>query len=419
MGASGGYDLAFDLNGADTWSVAYADIAIVESDEVTTCSKLTAECTTTGSTTITDAEVGWDALGSVWTADLGIEPGGLVEVEATAYDRSGKRLPAHTQIRVTATVHFVDDWQGETMVAADDDPNTSVAIIRDELHNGGTEGFALTVISEGWTAGSTLPASAQVELTDGETLTIPANSYQFRMRKRPEVLYAAWESEVREYIAEVSNNPLFHITINGGNLTIDDVSELTLDNLGLPVCVEGTCIQLIEGAAGEYSLAVTAYTATGTAVPADVEIGVALVDKEGTTVLSETVSVAFDDQIEIVFANAVGLSGDPIGVDLAGEVSLLGAASSRGKRSTLSKGKFYGQFTRDDGGNLRLAGADKNAVSPKGDILIGGEPIDFELTDDTDGDGVISAPPVVLMKNGTGTRNTASNTSQTQQAQLL
>jgi len=25
-----------------------------------------------------------------------------------------RKLPAHTQVRVTATVHFIDDWQGET-----------------------------------------------------------------------------------------------------------------------------------------------------------------------------------------------------------------------------------------------------------------------------------------------------------------
>jgi hypothetical protein len=37
---------------------------------------------------------------------------------------------------------------------------------------------------------------------------------------------------------------------------------------------------------------------------------------------------------------------------------------------------------------------------------------------DEDGDGVISAPPVVHLKNGSGTRDAATSTAQTQ-GQLL
>ena len=66
---------------------------------------------------------------------------------------------------------------------------------------------------------------------------------------------------------------------------------------------------------------------------------------------------------------------------------------------------------------LGLGGIDKDARTECGacDILIGGEPIEFERTD-TNKDGVIEAPPVIVYKvysNGKGTRaaTTASNAS--------
>ena len=53
-----------------------------------------------------------------------------------------------------------------------------------------------------------------------------------------------------------------------------------------------------------------------------------------------------------------------------------------------------------------LAGADKDAVSARGDILIGGEPIGFERTD-TNKDGVLTAPPaVVFLVAGTKPKGT-------------
>ena len=116
---------------------------------------------------------------------------------------------------------------------------------------------------------------------------------------------------------------------------------------------------------------------------------------------TEDVEPAFDDELTVVFSYAVSLSEDPIGLDLSGKVSLLGEANKKGKQETLSKGKFYGSVTRNEDGALGLSGADKDAVSPRGDILIGGEPIGFELTD-SNKDGVITTPPAIVMMTDGG-----------------
>ncbi len=92
-------------------------------------------------------------------------------------------------------------------------------------------------------------------------------------------------------------------------------------------------------------------------------------------------------------------------------MSLLGAADAKGNQKTVAKGDFYGSFVRTSEGELTLGGVDKNDIQARGDILIGGEPIDFELTD-TNKDGVIEAPPVVFLRvysNGKGTRAVATS----------
>ena len=123
----------------------------------------------------------------------------------------------------------------------------------------------------------------------------------------------------------------------------------------------------------------------------ELELTVTITDETGDKLYSETGTVEFDDDITAVFANEVGFSEDPIGLDLSGEVSLLGAGDSKGKQKTLAKGKFYGSFVRDGDGDLTLAGAEKSDIEAKGDILIGGEPIDIELTTDDNQDGVLNA----------------------------
>lgn len=142
------------------------------------------------------------------------------------------------------------------------------------------------------------------------------------------------------------------------------------------------------------------YGTDAATLPDDLELTVTVTDASGEELYAATDTVEFDEEITAVFANEVDFSADPIGLDLSGKVSLLGAANKKGKQETLAKGKFYGSFSRDGDGDLTIAGADKDVVQAKGDILIGGEPIDVEMTTDTNKDGVLNGPALATYKTG-------------------
>ena len=80
-------------------------------------------------------------------------------------------------------------------------------------------------------------------------------------------------------------------------------------------------------------------------------------------------SVAFDDAISVVFGQEVDFAGDPLGLDLAGKVSLLG-------------------------------GADKDGVVSAGTVVTAGSVLSVEVTDDVDGDGVLARPPLTVRSRG-------------------
>ena len=130
---------------------------------------------------------------------------------------------------------------------SDDDPLTSVSL-------GGCRnlpGFkgpdcAVTVISERWTFGDTLPVSAQVEIEGGKTLTIPATAHEWQEHNGPDLLFSAWETEVQDYLSKIDTVPTFDIAIDGDRLSLDD--------LRAPVCVEVTGVELIEEPEGVFSL---------------------------------------------------------------------------------------------------------------------------------------------------------------------
>lgn len=129
-----------------------------------------------------------------------------------------------------------------------------------------------------------------------------------------------------------------------------------------------------------WTLSATAYSAKSTDLPTAVKVSLTSTLKAAFP-LETTTTLTYGTRADVVFANAVELSENPLGIDLAGEVSVLGA--------------------------------DKDEVQPKGDILIGGEPIDFELVD-IDEDGVIEGPLVVVMRvysNGKGTRGVTTVSS--------
>ncbi|GDX80605.1 hypothetical protein LBMAG42_24160 [Deltaproteobacteria bacterium] len=390
----GGYDLSIDFNGADAYDIAYAGVEITETT-LGTCDKL-AGCTL-GGTTTTKAEVDFDEIGAIWEGELSLDHDGEIEIDATSYDVDGKKLE-----KSTATLgHFLHTVQdsyasGHTMLSAGD--AGSVAFFHKEIDKSTPILYRTAVITENWTT-TTAPTHATVELDGGETLTIPANSFQ----------HAGF------YTIELESIVITHlkIAINGGNLTLNGSSTLSILDLAAPVCINGTCVAIATNEKGTLDLAVTGYASTAAGVASSAKIGVMAYDKNGGKVGLVDTKVSFDAAVAVVFANEVAFAEDPLGLDLGGEVSLLGAKDSKGKQKTVAKGDFYGSFVRTGEGDLSLGGVDKNDIEAKGDILIGGEPIDFELTD-TNKDGVIEAPPVILMMttgNGKGTRDacTANN----------
>ena len=411
--AAGGYELGLDLAGADTYEVAYAEVTVVESDEVTTCSKATGLCTTTGSTSTTTAEVGWDAIGAVWEAELTVEPEGVIDVKVKAFDANGRVINSLENIRSSLGAPWLDGGEGVNVLATDEDPLTGVGLMRRALSPGTQSvftqgvGWAMVVNSGGWTS-TTVPVDAKVELTDGDTITIPVNSYQ-RLSGDRQAFFDIFNDVEIQWRLGVGTVQVTGQIQNNGNLSLYAGSG---SDLTTPQCSNGICVALIENSDGDYELAVSEYGSDATKLPDDLELTVTITDGSGEKDDFKTETVEFDDDITAVFANEISFSEDPIGLDLSGEVNLLGAADSKGKQKTLAKGKFYGSFSRDGDGDLNLAGADKNNVDAKGDILIGGEPIDFELTTDDNGDGVLNPPPLTpVFGNGSGTKNSASQNS--------
>ena len=384
---SSGYELTLDLNGADTYEIAYADLTVTESDEVTTCSKEPRKCTTTGSSTTTTAEVGWDAVGAVWEGGLTLEPEGVIDVKVKSYDASGEEIE---NTKVALGVPWIDGGEGVNVLALDEDPLTTVGLLGFPA-NYNRCGWSmhcrgLAVNSSGWTA-TTVPVAAKVELTDGDTITIPVNSYQRGGGFRPAFF---------DIFNDVTLN---RVTIVSPGTQHVFANRMAWADMSSPTCSNGICFGFITPESREQDIFVhvSVYGSDATTLPDDLELTVTITDEKGNKVSSETETVEFDDDITAVFANEVSFSEDPTGLDLSGKVSLLGTANSKGKQKTLAKGKFYGSFSRDGEGDLTLAGADKNHVEARGDILIGGEPIDFELTTDDNGDGVLNGPPLTVI----------------------
>jgi hypothetical protein len=196
------------------------------------------------------------------------------------------------------------------------------------------------------------------------------------------------------------------LTITGGNVVIHDQSVLSMR--ASPICNSGGCFTLVEDEEidGQYALAVTTYASDATKLADELELSLVLTDEFGEKLASDAFLVEFGDEITAVFANELSLVGDPVGLDLAGSVKLLGAKNRKGKQDTLAKGKFYGALSRDGDGDLALGGADKDEVVSNGGIVEAGDPVLL-----IDREGLPDAPPAIQYSNGSGTKNASSQTS--------
>ena len=358
-----GYALTLDLTGADTYEVAYATLEVSGGDK---------------------AEVDWDSVGSVWTAESTLEHSGVIDVRAKVLDAEGNAVE---NVKAELAEPWLDGGEGVNALSAG--AGTSVAILSGETRkdqSGVTaldgNPFLLTVVSDGWTT-TAYPTHAELELAGGETVTVPANSYQRKEDRARREFYEGLISEVQFPKFDAT------ITVTGGDFVAADYSIL---DLRTPVCSSGICVVLVEAEKG-YDLSFTAYGTNPAKLPEKQDFSLVLYDAKGTKVASETRSVEFHAEVAAVFASGLDMEGDPMGGDASGSVSLLGAADTKGKQATLSKGTFYGSFSRDAEGDLGLGGygTDDWATSETSADVLLGDPV--EASDD-------EGPPVVLFNVG-------------------
>lgn len=384
--AASGYEITFDLAGADAYEVAYATVSMTVRDEVTTCDKVTRECTTTGEVSTTRAEVGWDAIGAVWEGDLTLDHAGLVEVRLTERDAAGVKVRSD-KFKSGLPWTDADDGDGVATSTVDEDPLTRIGFLY------GREGARvrsvrthrsaeLSVVSDGWAVGASLPVDAEFTLASGDVVTIPVNSYQ-RVQAEDTPLSTEWQAVAAAY-ARI--DPGSTISISGGNFNVDDWSYFSASD---STCTVNGCLKLEEDDAGALQLIVTAYAEDASDLPDEDELVVSLLGSDGVEVMSEAVTVVFADELSAVFATEVEFAADPLGLDVSGKLKLLGAPNRKGKQSTLSKGSFYASFERDPDGEVELAAGDKDNVGVAARFTAG-EPVGL-----VDAEGAAVAPPLL------------------------
>lgn len=381
----GGYDVSVDLAGADTYSVAYAKLTVTE----TPCEK---GCTPL----VTGAEVDWDTIGAVWEGDLTLDHTGLVEVKIVDYDTAGKKLAAD---KAKLGMPWEDDGYGAGTVASDEDPLTRLGIVPDFSCSRVTIRQVcpgrIVAVSEGWAVGDELPANLSLELAGGTATSIAANSYQRPARRK-------YLASIRTDSVNGSAGIPDHVDLVG---TQTDLYGLTFAELETPACSGSTCVVLSPDAEGNLAISVTAYGPVAADLPDDEALTLTVYDADGAVIATEDVEVEFDDSYAVVFAAELSLSGDPLGTDLSGKVTLLGAPTKKGKQATLSKGSFYASIARDGDGDLSLVGADKDTVTSSGLVKPGAAVM---LTDK---EAAPLPPPAIQYGNGSGTRNASSQVS--------
>jgi hypothetical protein len=374
-------ELALDLAGADTLRVAYGKLSVTTSTAESVCVAwdgkecLKWETATTEATT--RVEVAWEEVGIVWESDA-VELAEGASLRLTATDATGKKAD---KSKLDLAAPWRDGAGGAHALPLDEDPLTTAAVTpvchRWNAYDGTCqeESDGFVVLSDGWTLGDALPAQAAVEIDGGETWTVPAHSYQ---------------------VSAIV--PL-------GAVDLEAVAEVLLDGAALALSAASSkerirrrwfsLTAMVEVGVDDDGLAwasATTWSADPDALPGSATLSVDGAEAE----------VAYTDEVAVVFALETGLAGDPHGLDLSGSVELQGEADKKGKRKTLARGGFAGQFGTDGDGDPDLASIDNGgATASRGDILIGGEPIGIEREVGDEGDP--SLPPVVVaIEQGTG-----------------
>ncbi len=402
---SGRYRLSLDLGGADVLTAVAADFMITEARVETVCDPVTGVCEDLDTTLVTQSTVTWDALDELWEAPLTLAPEGQVDVFAQTRGVDATGRPVSSTATMTLGVPVSDEADGVNTLTLDGDPRTQVALLRHQRAQVqfGTAREEYVMGADGWSRVGQVPTSAVVRFDNVRApVTLPVNSYQVT---RTEALSPEWSA----LLPDLGGGSL-RVIIDGGNLLLNDSSTLSSSDLS-NISVGNTSLSLRPNGAG-WEIAVTGYAAALAELPVGSEIGLTLVDAGGAEVFSQVFNAPYDDMVAVYFAAELELGADPVGLGLTGTVTLLGA---RGQ--ALSRGTFYGRYAVDAQGELELAAGAKKRVTT-GSVIVGGAPVPLATIDPVTGE-VVSAPPVILRMNGTGTRHAMGSTSQTQQTQLL
>ena len=379
-----GISLSIDLVGADLYNVAYASVTV--SEELATCVGVydrSNTCTEWSYLSLEETvEVGFDAIGAVWGADLRLRHVGEAISVANLYKtESNERYRLRSSMRAP----WLDGGAGISVQSIDEDPLTGVGFT---TRDGVT---ALTVFSEGWTTGSALPVDAEVELSTGEIFVIPVESYQRKAARN-----APTSSEANE-LFDMVDPAGFRLNIGGRPVRVYDQlrwsegaissrgssSEetardvLTLaDFEGGPLCVEGTCVNFVANTEGGYDLTATQYRWNTGFEGGFIGAEITMLDSTGAVVWEEEHSLSFEEEITAVFSTDLSIDGDVVNLALAGNVRLRGEPNRGGQQPMLAKGRFYSVITRDGDGDLDLGATAKNLLSAAAEtnfaILLGG-----------------------------------------------
>lgn len=362
---AGRLGLSLDLAGADTYAVAYATLEVAGAGRV---------------------EVDWDAVGAVWEGESALAHTGEIDARVQARERGGGTVE---NVHATLGEPWSDGGEGVNTLSVAE--GTSVALTAhfgsDRFAGGHVRTPRMTLVSEGWSATS-YPTHAQLELAGGDTVSVPATSYQ---RRQP----ITGGSVVFKGSSKALLDPGSTVSITSGSLTF---KPRPAADLGAPLCGAGTCVALVPSGEG-YELAVTTYGADPARLPDKQAFALVVYDKGGKKVAAETVSVGFDTAVTAVFASELAIDGDPMGVDVSGDVRLLGAASARsGKQDTLARGSFTAAVARDLDGELGLGayGADESATSDSASSVLVGDPVACDAAGCDDPAG----PPVLVFAVG-------------------
>lgn len=188
---------------------------------------------------------------------------------------------------------------------------------------------------------------------------------------------------------------------------------------GRGLCTFGACFALSADDEGQWWLSVTVFDRERAALPDEVTVRL-----EGAAAVRTTEAsyrVDFRQAPETFIASrAVEFTGDPRYAFLEGRLGVQREVGPRitSKIKVNALARFSGRVSPDPVHAVALAATSPvKGETSKGDILIGGEPIDIEL--ELAPDGLPAVPPVVQLRNGTGTRAVHPNMSQTQQTHLL